>query len=312
MRTTVATSKPVHDASGKALHPERPAATRRHGFPGNQAMLRTQAPTAGRGVPGIQAKLRVGAVDDPSEREADRIADQIMRMPNPSIAATPVLGAADGPLIRRKCAACEEEEKGQLLQTKPLGTLKASPTLGEAPPIVHDVLRSPGRPLDASTRSFYERIFGRDMRSVRIHADRASAAAAHSLNARAFTVGTDVVFEANEFAPGSQVGKALLAHELTHVLQQSDGVPSLRRKALTEEEKKEDLKSPRFAANKRLQDAFDNNPPLRKGEPDKEAVRLLQQALIDDLCLPGSKKLQGECHANLNRKGDETSRWRFW
>ena len=87
--------------------------------------------------PPIQPKLEIGAVDDPLEHEADHVADQVMRMP--------VLTSAP-PRISRKCEACEEEE--EKLQKKEAGPQTAA---GEAPAIVHEVLRSPGRPLDAKT-----------------------------------------------------------------------------------------------------------------------------------------------------------------
>jgi hypothetical protein len=97
----------------------------------------------------IQAKLKVGAVDDPLEHEADRVADQVMRMPAPEVAATPA------PLqINRKCAECEEDDKLQRKDARP-----TAPAV--APPSVHAALRSPGQPLDAATRAYFEPRFGR-------------------------------------------------------------------------------------------------------------------------------------------------------
>ena len=98
----------------------------------------------------IQAKLRVGAVDDPLEHEADRVADEVMRTPDPTLYVTAA------PLqIRCKCAACEEEE--EILQKKPVGPQVAA---GEAPSSVHQVLKSPGHPLDDSSRAYFEPRFG--------------------------------------------------------------------------------------------------------------------------------------------------------
>ena len=93
------------------------------------------------------------------------------------------------------------------------------------PPIVYEVLRSPGQPLDASTRAFMERRFGHDFSKVQIHADSSSAHSAAALNARAYTVGDDIVFGWGEYPPNSPSGKSLLAHELAHVVQQG-GVPA--------------------------------------------------------------------------------------
>jgi hypothetical protein len=168
-----------------------------------------------RGQP-IQPKLKIGAVDDPLEREADRVAALVIRMPAPelSIAATP-------PHLSRKCADCEEEE--EKLQRKPAGPQSVA---GEAPAIVHEVLRSPGEPLDDATRAFMEARFGYDFCGVRVHSDAAAEQSARDLNANAYAVGHDVVFGTGRFAPGTLEGRRLIAHELTHVVQQrgSDGI----------------------------------------------------------------------------------------
>src|SRR6266516_5474528 len=92
------------------------------------------------------------------------------------------------------------------------------------PSIVHDVLNSPGQPLDASTRAFMEPRFGHDFSGVRVHTDARAAESAKSVNALAYTVGRDVVFGSNQYRPEMTAGKRLLAHELTHVVQQS-GIP---------------------------------------------------------------------------------------
>jgi hypothetical protein len=88
-------------------------------------------------------------------------------------------------------------------------------------PIVHDVLRSPGQPLDAETRAFMEPRFGHDFSRVRVHTDAKAAQSAKAVNALAYTVGRDVVFGAGQYAPQSQAGRRLMAHELTHAVQQS-------------------------------------------------------------------------------------------
>jgi hypothetical protein len=93
-----------------------------------------------------------------------------------------------------------------------------------APPMVHDVLRSLGRPLDGATRSFFEPRFGHDFSRVRVHAEGQAPDSAHSLNALAFTVGSNVVFAAGQYRPQSLTGQKLLAHELAHVVQQSKEV----------------------------------------------------------------------------------------
>jgi uncharacterized protein DUF4157 len=96
----------------------------------------------------------------------------------------------------------------------------AAPALSEAPPSVHAALRSPGEPLDAATRAYFEPRFGRDFSGVRVHADAAAAQSARDVNAHAYTVGQNIAFDSGRFAPGSQAGRRLLAHELAHVAQQ--------------------------------------------------------------------------------------------
>jgi hypothetical protein len=163
-------------------------------------------------LPGtIQAKLAVGSANDPLEHEADRVADQVMRMFDPRLRA----GAAPQ-AVNRKCAACEDEEQG-LLQTKP-----ARVTASEAHPIVGDVLRSAGQPMDRATHAFFEPRFRFDFRNVRIHADSQAARSASAMGALAYTVGRDVVFAASRYAPHTEAGRSLLAHELAHVVQQSN------------------------------------------------------------------------------------------
>ena len=104
------------------------------------------------------------------------------------------------------------------------------------PPVVHDVLRSSGRPLDASTRAFMEPRFGHDFSGVRVHTDDKAAASASSVQARAYTVGSDIVFGAGHYSPGTTPGRHLLAHELTHVAQQHSSLGIASASALSSAE----------------------------------------------------------------------------
>lgn len=88
---------------------------------------------------------------------------------------------------------------------------------------VHDVLRSPGQPLDSTTRAFMEPRFGHDFSKVRVHADAKAADSARAVNALAYTVGPNVVFGAGKYAPETTAGREILAHELTHTIQQAEG-----------------------------------------------------------------------------------------
>jgi hypothetical protein len=103
-----------------------------------------------------------------------------------------------------------------------LDTQKSS----EVPPVVHEVLHSPGQTLDQATRSIFEARFGHDFSGVRIHADAQAATSAESINAQAFTVGRDVVFAKGQYSPQTAAGQRLLAHELAHVVQQRSALSS--------------------------------------------------------------------------------------
>ncbi|MEN6488607.1 MAG: DUF4157 domain-containing protein [Smithella sp.] len=88
-----------------------------------------------------------------------------------------------------------------------------------APPLVKEVLRSPGQPLEGKTRSFFEQRLGHDFSRVRVHTDERAAKSAQEVNALAYTVGRNISFGSGQFAPETEAGRKLLAHELTHVLQ---------------------------------------------------------------------------------------------
>jgi hypothetical protein len=90
------------------------------------------------------------------------------------------------------------------------------------PPSVNEVLRSPGRPLDKTARSFFEPRFGHDFSRVRVHADSKAADSAQAVHASAYTVGNDIVLDQGQLAPGTEVGSKILAHELAHTIQQGD------------------------------------------------------------------------------------------
>ena len=132
-------------------------------------------------------------------------------------------------MLQRKCACggnpsgsgeCEECKKKQsTLQRAPTSQTAAS----TVPPIVHEVLRSPSQPLDAATRAAMEPRFGHDFSRIRVHTDAHAADSARAVNALAYTVGHDVVFGRGQYRPGSDDGQQLIAHELTHTLQQKAG-----------------------------------------------------------------------------------------
>jgi len=102
----------------------------------------------------------------------------------------------------------------------------ASGTLSRVAPVVHEVLNSPGQPLDATTNATMGSRFGHDFSKVRVHADGRAAEAAEELNSHAFSLGADIVFGLGQYSPATHSGQKLLAHELTHVVQQDAGPAS--------------------------------------------------------------------------------------
>jgi hypothetical protein len=188
------------------------------GLPG----IQRKAPCAcGGGCPRCQTKsngFRISQPSDPAEVEADQIADRVMRMPDgPAPAAV-----SDTPSTqRRKRMSCEERGDEQLAQTKKDSAVTSSQgNAAPAPARVDTVLNSPGQPLAPAARVFFESRFGRDFSDVRVHADRTAAQSARDVSASAYTVGRDIVFGPGQYAPESTAGRRLIAHELTHVVQQ--------------------------------------------------------------------------------------------
>ena len=143
----------------------------------------------------LQRKLTIGASNDPLELEADRVADQVM--------AAPAHSAVSGgpPRIQRY-------------------TGQATDDVGTSPATVDRVLASSGRPLDTTLQQDMGQRFGYDFSQVRVHSDGAAEQSAREVNANAYTVGHDIVFGAGRFAPATNAGRRLIAHELTHVVQQ--------------------------------------------------------------------------------------------
>jgi hypothetical protein len=180
-----------------------PSLTRRlQEFSGNRAtaaLLRSMR---------IQPKLTISDPGDPTEEEADRVAEQVMRMPAPAAA-----GCSCG-------GTCDDCQQKSTLRRSALGASASA----DAPPMVHDVLRSPGLPIDAATRRYMEPRFGADLGDIRVHTDSRAAESAAQVSARAYTVGNHIVFGTGEWQPGGQEGDQLIAHELTHALQRGAGI----------------------------------------------------------------------------------------
>lgn len=187
--------------------------------------------------------LRIGKANDSFEQEADRVADQVVGSEKPR---------AEWSLARMSIGAQSEQSP-------------VAPAI--APPIVHEVLKSPGQPLEAATRTFFEPRFGRDLTNVRVHADSRAAESASAVQAQAYSVGHDVVL-GGEHQSGTRAGNRLLAHELVHTFQpEHSSATVLRRqpKAPPEEKLVDD-----FGAK------FPNSAKLIK--PNPAAMKLVKEA----------------------------------
>jgi Domain of unknown function (DUF4157) len=159
--------------------------------------------------------LTVGSTNDPQEQQADQTADHIMRMP-------------ESPFVQRKCAACEHEEEKISRKTEPFtqkqGNGLEGGTASEAVTNQINASRGGGSRMPENTLNFMESRFNTDFSSVKIHTDSNAVQMSRELNAQAFTVGRDIYFNEGKYSPESDSGKHLLAHELTHTVQQSGGI----------------------------------------------------------------------------------------
>lgn len=178
----------------------------------------------------LRPKLKIGAPNDKYEQEADRVAEQVMRIPESRLGYLSDGGARENSIaspkgiIRRICTFYREDK--ELLQAKYNAELngEVSPEVTPALGATLHSLQGGGRPMPISERHFFEPRFGADFSNVRVHNDTRAANAARSINARAFTLGQNVVFGAGEYAPYTFTGRKLFAHELAHVMQQRGNV----------------------------------------------------------------------------------------
>jgi|GEM_PF-4211681 len=277
----------------------------------------------------VQAKLmKVGPPGDEYEQEADRIADQVMSMPEPGlqrqekVRITP-LAKTITPIVQRKeetpdaeeeldiplqrsCGSCGEEEE------KPLQRKESGMEAGAISPGLQnhiDSLRGGGRPLDAASRAFFEPRFGADFSHVQIHDHAGAADSARSLNARAYTAGNDIAFGAGEYDPGEFASRRLLAHELVHVLQQNKVPTGVIRRASVKSFRVDELFKDRLKPEYARDVFFDFDQPKKTPEnpeadpsvidpgeakkPELEAIHM-KAAGIPSLTLIGYASEEGD------------------
>jgi hypothetical protein len=201
-------------------------------------------------VTGIQAKLKVGQPGDIYEQEADRVADAVMHMSDPQVQRQP-----------------EEEEEEELIQTKPL----ADPIT----PLIQ-------RPIEVEEEEILQTRFGIDFSGVRLHTDSDAAQMSRELNAEAFTYGRDIYFGGGRYNLGTSSGKRLLAHELTHLVQQRSAT-TISSTPLTSFTDQIISRYPRSYAQAHLDDVRGGHYPhlrLRGLDVDREIARRIELALV--------------------------------
>jgi pyrrolidone-carboxylate peptidase len=208
----------------------------------------------------VQRKLSIGAVDDPLEDEADAMADKVMRMPETNFVQRKcshceeedeklqrkpetsfvqrkcshceeedekVQRKPETNFVQRKCAHCEEEETvNRKALTSFIQRKESARNVATTDAISNQVnsTRGNGSMMDAETKGFMESRFGADFSAVKIHTGNEAAQMSRDIQAKAFTTGNDIYFNEGQYQPGSSGGKHLLAHELTHTIQQTGGI----------------------------------------------------------------------------------------
>jgi hypothetical protein len=156
----------------------------------------------------------------------------------PATWAMPTPGAdRAAPTVQRLCSECEEELQRQVADDEEERLLQAKAAGGDGPLPTPEVgsgidaaLAGSGQPLPVPVRAYFEPRFGHDFTQIRIHQGAAALESARMLNAKAFTCGRHIVFGEGQYAPETSTGRKLLAHELTHVVQQRRGGPAVQRK----------------------------------------------------------------------------------
>ena len=207
LRPTLLMPHPGWDKAARQDEPDtrgfRSGSDAATGFGPGFAQIPLQPPV--RGI--VQAKLEVSSPEDSYEQEADLVSEQVVRMPERGLPRAVEAGHPEGMYSPAKP-----------VQSSSLGQAAGPSTAGE-------MLSSFGLPLDAAARSFMEPRLGFDFSRVRIHTDAKSAESAGRVHALAYTVGRDIVFARDKYQLGSSEGRRLLAHELTHVVQQGAAHP---------------------------------------------------------------------------------------
>jgi hypothetical protein len=167
----------------------------------------------------FQPKLTVNQPNDAYEQEADAMAEHVLRMPDTSFTSNSFFKPS-ALSMQRKCAHCEEEEKKMQRKEANSGEIEASASTEN----YINSLSGKGRSLTNEERKFFEPRMGYDFSNVRLHSNTDANESAKSVHALAYTHGNNIVFGSNQYQPDTDSGKKLMAHELTHVVQQNNSI----------------------------------------------------------------------------------------
>src|SRR5262245_4268824 len=208
-------------------------------------------------------------------------------------------------LLQRKCACglavgptgeCEQCKKRRESNTN---------HSSEIPAIVHEALSSAGQPLDNATREFMEPRFGHDFGHVRVHTDRKAADSARAVQAHAYTVGRDVVFGADRFAPTTQQGRELIAHELAHTIQQRGASgPGQPIPAASRLEASAEQAGRAASSGHRCEEPLGRSPlaMARQPAPAEEEEEGEAEEIVTPMALPTGKTIRGPAPSASPRK----------
>ncbi len=195
----------------------------------------------------LQAKLKIGQPGDKYERQADAMADRIMRMGAGEKMQMQPLEEEEEMMqmqpieeeeeLQMKCEECQNdsmvqklpEDEEEIVQAKPMNSSQSNHVSQHFQSQINNS-RGTGTPMDKQTSSFMENMFGTDFSNINIHTNNSSVQLNNQLNSQAFTVGNDVYFNSGKYNPSNNDGKRLLAHELTHTIQQGTGIQPMIQK----------------------------------------------------------------------------------
>ncbi len=237
---TAAPSMPPPDGSPPAVRAAQAISANSPGAGARARMMHGLQSAVGNARAGhmvVQARMSVSQPGDPHEREAERVATHVMRMAEPPHPDTASAGALE---IEGRCPHCEQAQRMCAECEKQMQRKTAHGGDASAGGEVEAGIRSGqggGQPLAPSAREFLEPRMGRDFSGVRVHSDAGAARLARAVSAEAFTTGNDIFFAEGRYQPDTSAGRGLLAHELTHTVQQGQGRPIVSRQAAPKRER---------------------------------------------------------------------------